>query len=74
MPKDDSKAWDARLIGWMQRGSSATDRHPRASVPAGIVGGIAGGALADGKWWYFAGAVVLAAVYRMVRWTRGRPG
>jgi hypothetical protein len=66
---DNRKPWDARLVEWMQRGSRGEQPSSlRQSILAGIVGGLAGGRLAEGTWWPLATMFGLAVVYRMVRW------
>jgi hypothetical protein len=76
MQDNQQKPWDERLVEWMQRGSDTAglkaSRDLRGSVVAGVVGGVAGGQLADGRWWYMAGVVATAVIYRLGRWALGR--
>jgi hypothetical protein len=66
MTSDDRKPWDARLVEWMQHGSSKA-RYGRADPLIWIAGGISGGQLADGHWSYAACLFAVAAVYRLYR-------
>jgi hypothetical protein len=66
MQNDKGKPWDAGLVEWMQHGSSKA-RYGPGDPLIWIAGGISGGQLADGRWWYAAGLFAAAAVYRLYK-------